>query len=180
MEDIGAIVLDAGDAAFQDIFREYYPFVYRIALRSASNPAEAEDIAQEAFARLFRHWPRLRIRVSLSAWLAKTTLNLAFNNRRGRQRLFNLRERLKGLAPESAPSPEEKLLAGEERRAARNALLKLGPRERDILVARYSGLSYQEVAEVVGVKKASIGTLLVRAERRFQQAYEGLTEGEQR
>ena len=178
MDEIGTLALSAQDAAFQDIFREYYPLVYRVALRSTSNPTEAEDVAQEVFARLFRHWPRLHIRISLSSWLARTTLNLAFNSRRGRQRLFGLRKRLKGLASESATSPEEKLLADEERHAARSALAKLRPRDRAILVARYSGLSYQEVAEVVGVKKASVGTLLIRAERRFQQEYEGLWEGE--
>ena len=178
MDEIGTIALDTRDAAFQDIFCEYYPLVYRVALRSTSNPAEAEDIAQEVFARLFRHWPKLHIRISLSAWLTRTTLNLSLNSGRGRQRLFGLRERLKGLAPESAPSPEEKLLAGEERQAARSALAKLQPRERVILIARHSGLSYQEVAEVVGVKKTSIGTLLIRAEKRFQQEYEGSMEGE--
>ncbi len=178
MEEIGALVLDTGDAAFQDIFREYYPFVYRLALRSTSNPAEAEDVTQEAFARLLQHWPRLRIRISLSAWLARTTLNLAFNSGRGRRRLLNLRERLRGLAPESEASPEEVLLVNEERLAAQHVLLQLRARDRDILVARYSGLSYQEISEVVGVKKASIGTLLVRAEKRFQQAYERMAEGE--
>ena len=180
LNEIGTVALDARDTAFQDIFREYYPLVYRVALRSTSNPAEAEDIAQEVFARLFRHWPKLRIRISLSAWLTRTAINLAFNNHRGRRRLFSLRERLKGLAPESAPSPEERLLAGEERRTAQSALAKLRPRDRDILVARYSGLNYREVAEVVGVKAGSVGTLLTRAEGRFQREYEGLTEGDRR
>ena len=44
------------------------------------------------------------------------------------------------------------------------------PRDREILLMRYSGFSYREIAEAVGVAASSIGTLLSRAERRFAEA----------
>ena len=79
-----ATSLDANEVAFQDIFMQFYPLVYSVALRATADPIEAEDVAQEVCLRLFRRGPALVIKTSLSAWLTRVALNLSFNSRRSR------------------------------------------------------------------------------------------------
>jgi DNA-directed RNA polymerase specialized sigma24 family protein len=54
----------------------------------------------------------------------------------------------------------------------RQTLARLEPRDRTVLLLRYSGFSYAEIANAVGVKPGSVGTTLARAQQRFKDAYE--------
>ncbi len=56
----------------------------------------------------------------------------------------------------------------------RRALARLGRREAQLLILRYSDLSYREIALALGVAEGSVGTLLARAERRFAKVYDQL------
>jgi RNA polymerase sigma-70 factor (ECF subfamily) len=67
--------------------------------------------------------------------------------------------------------PEEAVLREEERDAVLRVLGCMRPREAQVLLLRYAGLSYREVAEVLGVAPGSVGTLLARAEAAFERAY---------
>lgn len=174
-----ATSLDANEVAFQDIFMQFYPLVYSVALRATADPIEAEDVAQEVFLRLFRRWPALVIKTSLSAWLTRVALNLSFNSRRSRNRRKSLAEKLGAVKLVDSASAEEESADREERRLARAALLRMRSRDRSCLVARHSGLSYQEVAEVLGVRTGSVGTMLSRAEERFRKEFSEISKGEQ-
>ena len=74
------------------------------------------------------------------------------------------------VRPQQPESAELSLERGEVRAKARAALDALSPRDREILLMRYSGFSYREIAEAVGVAATSVGTLLARAEKRFARA----------
>jgi RNA polymerase sigma factor (sigma-70 family) len=74
------------------------------------------------------------------------------------------------VRPSEPESPETSLERREARERARDALAGLAPRDREILLMRYSGFSYKEIAAAVDVEATSIGTLLARAERRFAAA----------
>ncbi len=58
----------------------------------------------------------------------------------------------------------------------REALARMKPAQAQLLILRHSGLSYQELAEALGVKASSIGTLLARAEAEFEKRYRELPE----
>ena len=60
----------------------------------------------------------------------------------------------------------------------RRHLARLPERQRNALILRSSGMSYAEVAEVIGVNVSSVGTILVRAERAFRQTYEPASRGD--
>jgi len=64
-------------------------------------------------------------------------------------------------------SPEQALERMQDKATARRALDALPARDREMLLLRYSGFSYREIAEAVDVATTSVGTLLARAERRF-------------
>jgi RNA polymerase sigma-70 factor (ECF subfamily) len=128
----------------------------------------AEDIAQESMVRLFDH------RVSghdfgIRAWLFKTATHLVRDRYRvGQNRLRLLT--IHPVRPAEPESPESSVERKELRERAREALDALAPRDREMLLMRYSGFSYREIAAAIDVEPTSVGTLLARAERRFAAA----------
>jgi RNA polymerase sigma factor (sigma-70 family) len=153
---------------FDATFDQHYPGLVRYCQRLTGDRDLAEDIAQESMVRLFDHavtGPEAGVR----AWLFKTATHLVRDRYRvGRNRLRLLEEH--PMAPSEPESPERSMERREARARAREALDALQPRDREILLMRYSGFSYKEIAEQVEVAAASVGTLLARAERRFAEA----------
>ena len=74
------------------------------------------------------------------------------------------------VAPAGAEAPDLSLERQETRERVRSALDTLAERDREMLLMRYSGFSYREIADVIGLAATSIGTLLSRAEKRFERA----------
>ena len=160
---------------FDATFDEQYAGLVRYCHRLTGDQDVAEDMAQESLLRLFTHEvdgsPQ-----GVRAWLFKTATHLV----RDRYRVDENRKRLleaHPVAPADTESPDHALERRETRALAAAALQTLAPRDREILLMRYSGFSYREIAEAVEVASTSIGTLLARAERRFAQAA-GEGEGE--
>jgi RNA polymerase sigma factor (sigma-70 family) len=157
---------------FDTTFDELYPSLVRYCHRLTGDRDTAEDVAQEAMVRLFAK--RVDGPVpALRAWLFKTATHLV----RDRYRVEENRRRLlqeHPVTPSGVEGPERALQRREDREQARRALDRLGPRDKEILLMRYEGFSYKEIAETVAVAATSVGTLLARAERRFVHALEGL------
>lgn len=159
--------------AFEQIFLAYYGPVYRVAYGLVASREEAEDLAQETFLALYNAPPQLRPGSSLVAWLCRVALNRGYNALRSARRS---RERLEQVGRLSvaaaADGPEGEFLRAERQGQVRAALASLPERQSHILLLRYAGLSYAEIAEIVRVAPGSIGTLLARAERAFVAAFE--------
>jgi RNA polymerase sigma factor (sigma-70 family) len=150
---------------FDTIFDRHYPELARYCQRLMGDRDAAEDIAQESMVRLFDHQVA-GSEEGLRAWLFKTATHLV----RDRYRVDRNRVRLLAehpVRPSTPESPELRLERAEARDHARAALDALAPRDREILLMRYSGFSYREIAESIEVSPTSVGTLLARAERRF-------------
>lgn len=175
--------LQAGhEAAFEALFRRYYGRVYGLLYRLVG--IEAEDLAQEVFLRLYRRPPRAP-GTDVGAWLYRVAVNLGYNALRARRRWRGYRDAL-GQASDGRgwqgkePGPETLAERAEEQRVVRAALARLKPRHTQLLTLRYNGLSYREIAEVLGVAPGSVGTLLARAERAFQRVYREVSERHER
>lgn len=155
-----------------DLFDRLYPRVFRYCVRLVGDRDEAEDVAQEAFVRMVEHeveGPEAAVRV----WLFRTALNEV----RDRARVRKNRERLleeNPVTPDPPSTPDREAERAERRRRVRRALNGLDERGKEILLMRQEGFKYREIAEAVGVAASSVGTLLARAQRRFQDAYEAL------
>lgn len=170
-----------GQEAFRVLFERHYEAVHRVLSRLVGD--QADDLAQEVFWRLYTRPPRgpePRVR----AWLCRVATNLAYNALRGARRrdryemLFE--QRPAATPPGSADGDPEAWLGREQEvRDVRAALARLKRREAQILALRYSGLSYREVADALGVAQGSVGTLLGRAEEAFRRAYAEVTRDEE-
>jgi RNA polymerase sigma-70 factor (ECF subfamily) len=152
---------------FDELFQGLYPSLYRYLHRLTGDGDAAEDIAQEAFVRLLRHeLPEAEVR----PWLFTVAMNLV----RDRARKMERRQRLLGAAPPvigSMGRPDDDMERSERVAAVRSALERLSERDRQLLLMREEGFKYEEIANVVGVAPASVGTLIARALRRFVEAY---------
>jgi RNA polymerase sigma-70 factor, ECF subfamily len=152
---------------FEACFHAHYPRIARAVARIVGNTGRAEEIAVEAFWKLWRtpgaHGD------NAGGWLYRTAVRLGLNDLRGNQRRDKY-ERQADVAS-SAPTPEEVRAAEEERAQVRRVLAALEPRDAELLLLRSYGLSYEELAAAIDVKPTSIGTLIARAQQAFRKEY---------
>ncbi|MGD8192348.1 sigma-70 family RNA polymerase sigma factor [Brevibacillus ginsengisoli] len=155
---------------FQTIFRTHYPQVVRYIMRFVHEQTIAEDIAQDVFLKLYA--ANLSEIENISAWLIKTAITTTYNQLRQEKRRV-LREAKDFEADHQViVSTEEKWLHLDEIEEVRAVLHELSERDRLLLLMKYSGYNYQELARAAEVESSSIGTLLVRAKKRFREYYQ--------
>ena len=160
--------------AFEQLFRRYYQPVRRLLYRMVEDDALADDLVQETFLALYTHPPQLqRDDEELRAWLYRVALNRGYNALRSRRRSqAHLPEM---YVAEAEVDPEAEAVRTEERQRVRDALKLLPERQAKLLLLRQEGgLKYAEIAAILEVAPGSIGTLLVRAERAFELAWNQL------
>lgn len=154
-------------AAFERLFLAEYSRVAAIAYRVLGDATEAEDVAQEVFVAFYR---RHEADASYAApWLHSAAAHAALNVARGRRRR---QRRENAHAAERAAAigdPEAGAIAAEQRREVRSVLARLPARVAAILALRYSGLSYAEVAQALGISADQVGTRLRRAQEAFRK-----------
>ncbi|MBR9990259.1 MAG: sigma-70 family RNA polymerase sigma factor [Gemmatimonadetes bacterium] len=153
---------------FDAVFETLYPSLFRYLQRLTGDEDVAEDIAQESFVRLLKQTlPEDEIR----PWLFTVAMNLV----RDRARKNERRHRLLISAPELVtriPLPDEDMERTERIASVRAVLGRLPERDRQILLMREEGFKYDEIAGVIGVAPASVGTLIARALKKFVTEYE--------
>lgn len=152
------------ESAFEQLFLREYSRVAGIAFRVLGDRDEAEDVAQEVFYALYRrHAPDAPY---AAPWLyqaaAHTALNVVRGKRRRTRRETVVEEHRSRV--EDSVDPQQAVVADEQRQEVRAALGRLPEKSATVLVLRYSGLSYADVAAAIGVKTGQVGTLLRRAE----------------
>lgn len=180
---VTAVKSQVVDTTFDAVFRRHYARVHAVAIRLASNDAEAEELAQETFIRLHDSPVLQRPDAEVQTWLLRVVTNLALNAIRGRQREQARLQRLGTLEIATTASqtlgadPANVLVRKEERQLVRDVLQEVPARARACLVLRHSGLSYAEIAQAVGIAPGSVGTTLARAERAFVEAWRRRTDG---
>lgn len=153
----------------QGLFHDVYPALFRYCVRLTGDADAAEDAAQEAFVRLFERGPRAE-RPALRVWLFRVATNLVRDRARVRSGREDLLEK-HADREQVAPSPERHLERRETQDLVRRVLDRIPERDRQMLLMREEGFRYREIAEAVGVKSTSVGTLLARAEKRFVRAH---------
>lgn len=163
-------------AEFEAIFHKYWPKVYAVLYRMVGERAAAEDLALEAFWRLYRRAARVIPNGNPGGWLYRVATNLGLNALRSRKRRGLYEERAGKLALEDnhAPDPSKEVERAEEQELVRAVLRQMKPRDARLLILRYSGLSYADVAATLELAPSSIGTLLARAEKDFADRYNKL------
>lgn len=170
--------LQSGDAeSFETLFLRHYDRVYGILYRLLGNRADAEDVAQQVFLKLYRRPHSVSLRKSddsLSAWLYRVAVNTGYNALRGktrRRKWYQVFSNQWDAEMPHPPTPADHSERAATQSQVRQVLALLKPRDAKLLLLRHSGLSYKELAETLGVAPGSVGSLLSRAERAFEKRY---------
>ena len=153
-------------ASFEALFRREYARVVAIARRIVRDTDEAEDVAQDVFVAFYRKHPADA--AYAPAWLHAAAAHTALNAIRSRERRGQ-RDTLHAREHDRAVDPQVAAETTETRAEVRAALARMDERAASLLALRYSGLSYEEIAAALGLRKSSIGTLLSRAEDAFRK-----------
>ena len=143
--------------------------VLALAERMLGDPAEAEDVAQDTFFKVWRYAARWRPGAAkFDTWLHRVTLNLCYD------RLRRRREKLMADPPETpdpGPAPDRGLLAADVGRRVNLALQDLPPRQREaIVLCHYQELGNIEAAGLMGVSIEALESLLSRGRRALKAA----------
>jgi RNA polymerase sigma factor (sigma-70 family) len=171
---------ESRSAEFETLFQEHWARVYRLLQRLVGDPSEAEDLALETFLRLYNQRRRREDGLNLGGWLYRVATNLGLHSIRSWKRRENYELTAGKFALENSEeeSPAEILAQEEERQQVRRVLSKMNQKQSQLLILRHSGLSYKEIATTLNLAPASIGPLLVRAEREFEKQYRALAQEE--
>jgi RNA polymerase sigma-70 factor (ECF subfamily) len=154
------------------LFRTYHEPLVRFLTRQIGDRDAAEEIAQETFVRALTQGTI----ASERSWIFAVAMNLLRDetrkDARRRRRLELMTEEAKSEAV-VVPGPTS-MERDDEQALARRAVEMLAGRDRDALLMREEGLSYEEIAAALGLSLGSVGTTLSRARRRLTEAYEAL------
>lgn len=153
--------------AAREMVARKLPRLLALAVRMLGDRDEAEDVAQDAFLRLWRQAPRWRRgEARVDTWLHRVALNLCYDRLRGRREI--VADELPELhdQPDPAPAPDEQLQRALDAKRVADALAALPPRQREALVLQYyQELSNAEAAELMGISTEALESLLARARR---------------
>ena len=157
-------------SAFDQLIVRHQQSVINTIYRLIGDAATAEDLAQEVFLNIFRAAPKYKPTAAFRTWLFRITRNVCYNELRRRVRRPVT---LEGPDPEASPlnvpdekavQPFETMTAEERGRIVRAAIEKLPQAQRlAVILRRYEGMSYREIAESMDKSMPAVKSLLSRA-----------------
>lgn len=163
--------------AFDVLIKRYFGMIYVLAFARLGDRTASEDLAQEVFLRAYLNLKKLRTPEHFSAWLSQMARNLAIDWVRSGQSGSRL---IQELAAESltgkfceahVASPREKLEAREREQRVRDAIAKLPPTQREMVLLHYvEEVTKAEIASRLGVHPSTVGRQLAEALNTIRQA----------
>lgn len=186
--DIDALVAaaQAGDrGAFDDLVRATYIDSYTLAYRLTGDEDDARDVVQEAYLRAYRGIKRFRGDAQFSTWMYRITANCAttFLGKRSRNRHDELTDDVVTDDPATTVDPEASLDAAASRDRLHEALRRLPPRLRAVVVLRdVYDLPHESIAAELGITETAAKVRLHRARRKLRAdlvSLRGVDEGDE-
>jgi RNA polymerase sigma-70 factor (ECF subfamily) len=181
-EDVRLIEgLQAGaESDYELLIARFQQPVYNLALRLVAEPADAGDLVQEVFLKIFRNIQRFRGQSSLRTWIYRIAVNEAHNYRRW---VFRHRHNEVGLedsdpcgtphdrnVPDREPSPYDQTLNRERLMLIEEALARINPSFREAVVLRdIEDLSYDEIAEILNINIGTVKSRILRGRDALRQ-----------
>lgn len=173
--------------AFELLVKRYENKVYTVAYRFLGNHADASDLAQEAFLRLYQALPGFRGDSGFMTWLYRITANVCRDELRRRQKYQVVSLDGEGASGNGGPgiaqlpgrdlSPEEAYEQKEFNELIQQCLLSLSEEHRLVLIMReIQGMSYEEIAEVLNCSLGTVKSRLSRSRQAFKEKYQNRKE----
>ncbi|HEY7534405.1 MAG TPA: sigma-70 family RNA polymerase sigma factor [Thermodesulfobacteriota bacterium] len=155
----------SGDgSAFTELMRRHYKGVVNYIYRFTNDKGNSEDLAQEVFLRAYRSVNRYKPQAKFSTWLYKIATNLCITEVKSRNKgqsisLDEMQDNMGDIADSKSEDPSDFTFRREIGNTIFEALKSLPERERlAIILCKYEGLPYEEVAEVIGCTIGAVKT----------------------
>lgn len=176
-------IVQAGDfSPASEIYDRYSGRIYNFAFRFLKNAEAAEDAVQEVFVKMMRHANQFHGDAKLSTWLFSITANWCRDYlRKADNKSKETEDVLVSLPAPSELRPDLTLERQESERLVRKALEALTSEQREaILLSRYQGLSYAEIAQIAGCSEGAVKTRVFRAMETLKKTLAGGASGGER
>jgi RNA polymerase sigma factor (sigma-70 family) len=159
-------IVQAGDhSPASEIYDRYAGRIYNFALRFLKSPEAAEDAMQEVFVKMMRHASQFQGDAKLSTWLFSITANWCRDYlRKSDNKPKETEDVLVSLPASADTAPDRSFERRENELLIQRALQALTAEQREaILLSRYQGLSYAEIAQIAGCSEGAVKTRVFRA-----------------
>ena len=166
-----------GDSnAFGELIMAYEKFVFNVACKMFSNPEDAEDIAQDVLIKAYKNIDKFDFNSSFSTWLYRITTNTCIDEMRKRKgkETYSIDEEDEesGLSlqiKDTSPDAEETVIQQETVSEVRRAIDKLSEEHKTVIILRdLQDLSYEEVADTLGINVGTVKSRLARARKNLK------------
>jgi RNA polymerase sigma-70 factor (ECF subfamily) len=167
--------------AFEELVERYQHRLLAVMTHLCGDPSEAEDLAQEAFLRVYRSRKEYHPQAKFATWLFTIANNLVLNSLRRKRRKPSVQLDVHesgplGARPEEslvydrAPAPEQRLDHLELSAVVQKALAQLNERQRfAVVLNKFEDMSYQEIAAVMQISVKAVKSLLSRARSQLRE-----------
>ena len=159
---------EGNESAFDAIFREQYPGLVVVGTRLLGERALAEEIAQDVLLELWRRRETLVLTGPIRAYLQQATRNRALN--RLRQARTAQRGEVYVRGPSESPAADSRAISGELAAAVVRAIASLSEPQREVFeMNRTRGLTYGEIADLLGISVKSVEARMGRALKQLRE-----------
>ncbi len=182
-EKLVARTLTGDRSAFRVLVERHYANVFRLCRSILKSSEDAEDATQEVFVRVYQALGQFAGRGAFGAWLRRLTVNHCLNRVQSASAKVASRSTSLDLLADTLPAayeddPEERLLRNEDRAKIKQELNELPPSQRAALSLRLiEGLSYEEIADMMGVPVNSVRSWLHRGRARLRETLKEVVKG---
>lgn len=162
---------EGDEEAFEALVRHHGPMLLQMATRLLGDRTEAEDAVQEAFVSAWRKLPEFRGESAFGTWMYRIVTNKCLNTLRARRPVAALEAVPEPVAPEHQVSPARAVEGQAAVEALTQAMEVLSPEQKVCWVLReLNGLSYEAVADIVGISQEAVRGRVFRARRQLTEA----------
>ncbi len=158
------------DLAYAALYNRYKKHIYCFCMKMVGDEDEVKDIVQDVFLKMYEHRMQLSDPSRFRAWLFMIARNQCLTHYRDHKRLSPLEEEWPTHSVLEPQSLSQEVERDEEVRLVRTFINQLKPEYKEVVVLReYQGLSYEEIAEVVGTTVAAIKAKLFKARKELYE-----------
>ena len=174
MDQDAALMLEftKGDiSAFEEIMRKYKSRIINIAYRFSQDYFLSEDIAHEVFIKMYNSANTYKPRAKLFTWIYRITVNSCLNALRPEKRIKTVSlEKAAEIVDTAQPDPADRLERDKMEQLVKKAVSGLPERQRlAVILQKYDGLSYHEIAHIMDCPVSAVDSLLQRAKQKLKK-----------
>ncbi len=178
MEELGLEIIkqaaQQNQKAFALVYEAYNSLVYNVSLRIVNNSADADEVTQDVFIKVFKALPEFKFQCSFKTWVYRITINTAINNYNKRHKEYRRQVDFDTISTtiEASNNQNNDLYQKDNEQMLKKMLTVLSAEQRTCLTLReLQGLSYQEIAQTLKVNINTVRTRIKRAREALIASY---------